>query len=143
MITGVRHTGIVVQDIQGALKFWVNLFGAKVLVDQVEAGNFISSLLGLNDVSVRTVKLDVGRESIIELLNFNSHASDSFWEGSPHTTGLTHIALNVVDIQALTVSLEAAGYRQVNQFSKDPLGKVKVCYVKGFEGLLLELVQTL
>jgi len=143
MIIGVRHTGIVVHDIEGALNFWIDLLGAKVLVDQIEQGEFISQLLGMEKVSVRTIKLDVGDGSVVELLSFDSHQNESTWAGQPYSTGITHIALNVLNIEKLTLNLQAAGYFQLNPFNVDPSGKVKVAYLKGYEGLLLELVQTL
>jgi len=143
MIIGVRHTGIVVHEIQGALYFWTNLLGAKVIVDQIEEGEFISQLLGMEKVIVRTVKLDTGGGTVVELLCFSSHKNESNWDGKPHSTGLTHIALNVSNIETLTLNLEAAGYFQMSPFKVDPSGKVKVAYLKGYEGLLLELVQTL
>jgi catechol 2,3-dioxygenase-like lactoylglutathione lyase family enzyme len=143
MIIGVRHTGIVVHDIEGALNFWTNLLGAKILVDQIEKGEFISLLLGIENVSVRTVKLDAGDGTVVELLSFRSHQDESMWTGKPYSTGITHVALNVSDIEKLTLNLEMAGYFQLNPFNVDPSGKVKVAYLRGYEGLLLELVQTL
>ena len=143
MIIGVRRTGIVVHDVEGALAFWINLLGAKILVDQIEEGEFISQLLGMEKASVRTVKLDSGDGTVIELLSFESHQNETIWAGKPYSTGITHVALNVSNIEELTSNLEAAGYFQLNPFNVDPSGKVKVAYLKGFEGLLLELVQTL
>jgi len=143
MIISIRHTGVVVRDIEGALNFWVQLLGAKILVDQIEEGEFISQLLGLKNVCLRTIKLDVGQETVVELLCFESHKNGFNWEGHPYSTGLTHIALNVSNIEKLTQRLEAKGYSQINPFKIAPSGRVKVAYLKGFEGLLLELVETL
>ena len=143
MITGVRHTGIVVSDIEPAIKFWVDLLGFKIQSDQLEEGDFIDSLLGLKNVSVRTVKLSAEDGTLIELLHFNSHKSLSKWGGNAYKTGLTHIALNVQDINYLVSTLELNGYSQFNKFQRSPNGKVKVCYLNGFEGLLIELVETL
>ena len=143
MIIGVRHTGIVVHDVEGALNFWTNLLGAKILVDQIEEGEFISQLLGIENVSVRTVKLDAGDGTVVELLSFGSHQNETTWTGKPYSTGITHIALNVSDIEKLTLNLEGAGYSQLNPYNVDPSGKVKVAYLRGYEGILLELVQTL
>jgi lactoylglutathione lyase len=143
MTIGVRHTGIVVSRIDGAIKFWTELLGFKVKVDQIEEGDFIDKLLGLSNVSVRTVKLSAQDGSMIELLQFNSHKSLSTWDGTAFKTGLTHVALNVKDI-FLTVSvLETNGYLKVNEIQKSLDQKVLVCYLNGYEGLLLELVQTL
>ena len=143
MITGVRHTGIVVQDIQGALDFWIRILGAKVITDQIEEGDFIEQLLGLEGVSVRTIKLDLGNKTVIELLKFYSHSSIKIWEGQPFSTGITHIALNVSNLNETTEILEKAGYSQINIFKVNPQNTVLVCYIRGFENILLELVQTL
>ena len=143
MINGVRHTGIVVNEIENAIKFWVNLLGFKVVVDQIEEGEFIDKLLGLENVLVRTVKLAAQDGSLVELLHFISHKSLPTWDGNPYKTGLTHIAFNVADISNVVSILEQNGYSQVNRYQKSPNGKVLVCYVKGFEGLLLELVEQL
>jgi len=143
MINGVRHTGIVVNEIENAIKFWVNLLGFKVITDQIEEGEFIDKLLGLNNVSVRTVKLAAQDGSLVELLHFISHKSLPTWDGNPYKTGLTHIAFNVTNISNVVSILEQNGYSQVNRYQKSLSGKVLVCYVKGFEGLLLELVEQL
>ena len=141
MISGVRHTGIVVSDIENAIKFWVDLLGFKIQTDQLEEGEFIDSLLGLKNVSVRTVKLSAENGTLVELLFFNSHKGLETWEGSPFKTGITHIALNVKNIDVLVSNLMHNGYNQINQYQKSPNGKVLVCYLVGFENVLLELVQ--
>ena len=143
MINGVRHIGIVVNDIENAIKFWVNLLGFKVVIDQIEEGEFIDKLLGLNNVSVRTVKLGAQDGSLVELLYFISHKSLPTWDGNAYKTGLTHIALNVKDISSTVSILELNGYNQVNRYQNSLNGKVLVCYVQGFEGLLIELVEEL
>ena len=91
MIKGVRHTGIVVNDIEGAINFWVELLGLKVVSNQVETGQFINRLLALDSVVVQTVKLVTKDESMIELLHFKSHSHNEYWEGSPYSKGLTHV----------------------------------------------------
>ena len=141
MISGVRHTGIVVSDIENAIKFWVDLLGFKIQTDQLEEGEFIDSLLGLKNVSVRTVKLSAENGTLVELLFFNSHKGLETWEGSPFKTGITHIALSVKNIDVLVSNLMHNGYNQINQYQKSPNGKVLVCYLVGFENVLLELVQ--
>lgn len=143
MITGIRHTGIVVCDIENAIKFWVDLLGFEVVTDQIEEGEFIDMLLGLSNTSVRTVKLAAQDKSVIELLCFTSHKSLSTWEGYPYKTGLTHIALNSKDISKTVLRLEKNGYLKINEIQRSPDGKVLVCYMSGFEGTLMELVEVI
>jgi catechol 2,3-dioxygenase-like lactoylglutathione lyase family enzyme len=139
----VRHTGIVVNDIKGAISFWVDLLGFEVVSNQVETGEFINRLLGLEGVSVQTVKLRAKDRTMIELLHFKSHSSEENWNGTPYKTGLTHIAFNTSDLPTLVTFLNSHGYYAVNEIEIAPSGKVKVCYLAGFEGILLELVETI
>jgi len=143
LIHGVRHTGIVVNDIKGAISFWVDLIGFEVVSNQVETGEFINRLLGLEGVSVQTVKLIAKDKTMIELLHFNSHPSKNVWGGSTFSTGLTHLALNVSDLDVLTDQLKLLGFLPLYEIQVSPNGKVRVCYIPVFEGLLLELVETL
>jgi catechol 2,3-dioxygenase-like lactoylglutathione lyase family enzyme len=124
MIIGIRHTGIVVNDIEGAIDFWVNLLGLKIVSNQVETGEFIDRVLALDSVVVQTVKLVAKDKSMIELLHFKSHSHNEFWEGSPFSKGLTHVALNVSNIVELTALLSKLGYQPLNEQQISPDGKV-------------------
>ena len=143
MIHGVRHTGIVVNDIKGAISFWVDLLGFEVVSNQVESGDFIDRLLGLQGVVVQTVKLIAKDKTMIELLHFESHPSEENWNGTPYKTGLTHIAFNTSDLSNLVSILNSHGYYAINGIETAPSGKVQVCYLIGFEGILLELVEVI
>ncbi len=138
----MRHTGIVVNDIKGAISFWVDLLGFEVVSNQIETGEFIDRLLGLQGVTVQTVKLVTRDKSMIELLHFESHPSKNVWDGSTYSVGLTHLALNVSDIDVLIDQLKLLGFLPLYETQLSPNGKVRVCYIPVFEGLLLELVET-
>jgi len=142
-MSGVRHTGIVVKNIEGAIEFWVDLIGFEIVSNQIESGEFIDHLLGLENVTVQTVKLAAIDRTMIELLNFKSHSHNEFWEGNPYSKGLTHVALNTSNISELTERLMNSGYLPINNVKISPDGKFLVCYIRTFEGLLLELVQTI
>ncbi len=137
----VRHTGIVVQDLEGAIKFWTEVLGFESINSQLEQGPFIENLLNLPDVQVHTVKLTCEGSSMIELLKFKSNPGESEWSGTVTSTGITHIALTVENIEELTEKLGLYGYKLLNPVRLSNSGEVYVCYAKTFEGLLLELVQ--
>jgi catechol 2,3-dioxygenase-like lactoylglutathione lyase family enzyme len=141
MIAGVRHTGIVVQDLEGAIKFWTELIGLKIAISQVEEGPFIENLIDLPGVKVHTVKLVCEDNSMIELLHFMHHTDKEQWGGKVYTTGITHIALNTKSIFELSRMLENHGYKILNPIRISNDGAVYACYMETFEGLLLELVQ--
>ena len=93
MITQIRHTGLVVADLESALCFWCNLLGFSIVKRMDESGPHINAMMGLQDVRVTTVKLAAPDGNLIELLHFNSHPDKPAWTGTPYSTGFTHIAL--------------------------------------------------
>ena len=54
--------------------------GFEIVSEQIESGEFIDHLLGLENVIVQTVKLAAIDRTLIELLNFKSHSHNEFWE---------------------------------------------------------------
>lgn len=143
MITQFRHIGIVVTDLDRAIAFWCETLGFTVIKQTEETGPFIDALLGLSDVRVTTSKLSGPDGNQVELLYFHSHADKSSWIGTPYSTGLTHIAFTVDDIDAEYKRLTEAGveFLALPQVSTD--GFAKVAYASGPEKLLLEFVEIL
>ena len=143
MANTTRHVGIVVKDIAKTSDFWVNLIGFQIHVDAIEQSPYIDELLGIENPGLRTVKLIDENDFIIELLEFSNYPSKENWVGNLATTGLTHIALTVNDLKTLTVKLKENGYELVSDIKNSPNGAVKVVFVRGPEGLMLELVEQL
>lgn len=143
MITQIRHTGLVVADLEAALHFWRDLLGFTVARQMDESGPHIDAMMGLRDVRVTTSKLIAPDGGMIELLYFHSHPDKPTWIGTPYSTGFTHIAMTVTDIDGLCRKLAAEGVTFFAPPQRSPDGKVKVTYCKGPEGVLLELVEIL
>ena len=141
MIAAIRHTGLVVADLDAALHFWCDVLGFTVLRRMDESGPQIDLMLGLMGVRVTTVKLAAPDKNLIELLHFQSHPDRPRWTGSPTSTGFTHIALTVDGLDSLCEKLIEAGvtFPAGPQVSAD--GSVRVIYAQGPEGVLLELVE--
>jgi catechol 2,3-dioxygenase-like lactoylglutathione lyase family enzyme len=141
MIKALRHVGLVVNDLNSSLNFWRDIMGFKVIRQLEEKGKNIDKVLGLKNVDVTTIKLSAPDGNVLELLRFNSHRSSSNWSGSPYSTGLTHIALTVQDMERTCQRLKKAGvtFPAEPQLSAD--GNVKVIYATGPEGVLIELVE--
>jgi catechol 2,3-dioxygenase-like lactoylglutathione lyase family enzyme len=140
MTNTTRHVGIVVKDIAKTTDFWTNLIGFKLHIDAIEQSPYIDELLGIPNPGLRTVKLIDENGFIVELLEFTNYPAKVIWEGSLATTGLTHIALTVDDLESLTTKLKENNYKFISEIKKSPNGAVKVVFVKGPEGLMLELV---
>lgn len=143
MISAIRHTGLVVTDLDRALHFWCDLLGFKVVKQMEESGSNIDAMMGLQDVRVTTAKLAAPDGFLLELLCFHSHPDKPRWEGTPYSTGFTHIALTVDDLDQLVSKLTQEGFSFPALPQHSPDGYAKVIYAKGPEGVLLELVEVL
>lgn len=143
MIRAIRHTGLVVADLERALHFWCDVLGFKVEKQMDESGNHVDAMMGLRDVRVTTAKLAAPDGNLIELLCFHSHPDQPRWDGTPYSTGFTHIALTVDDLDQLVSRLMLEGVSFPAPPQRSPDGYAKVIYAKGPEGILLELVEIL
>jgi catechol 2,3-dioxygenase-like lactoylglutathione lyase family enzyme len=143
MITQIRHTGLVVANLDAALHFWCDILGFRVSRRMEESGPHIDAMLGLEDVRLTTVKVIAPDNGMLELLYFNSHRDLPAWTGSPYSTGFTHIALTVHNIQEACLTLSRAGVTFAAPPQNSPDGAVRVTYGRGHEGVLLELVEVL
>ena len=138
-----RHVGIVVNDLEKNKDFWINTMSFKLHIEALEESPYIDELLAIKDPALKTVKLIDSKGFIIELLKFENYQVGNSWSGDLKTTGLTHIALTVDDLDGLVKGLIKDDYQTVSDIKVSPKGKVKVVFVKGPEGLLLELVEEL
>jgi catechol 2,3-dioxygenase-like lactoylglutathione lyase family enzyme len=135
--------GIVVNDLEKTKDFWINTLGFKLHIEAKEESPYIDELLAIRDPGLTTVKLIDKKGFIIELLKFESYQVGNSWSGDLKTTGLTHIALTVDNLNELVVKLKKQNYQPMSEIKTSPNKKVKVVFVRGPEGTILELVQEL
>ena len=135
--------GIVVNDLEKNKDFWINTMGLKLHIEALEESPYIDELLAIKDPALKTVKLIDSKGFIIELLKFENYQVGNSWSGDLKTTGLTHIALTVDNLDELVKVLIKNDYQTLSDIKVSPNGKVKVVFVKGPEGLMLELVEEL
>lgn len=141
MTISIRHVGLVVADLERSLKFWCETMGFVVSRQMEESGPHIDAIMGLKDVRVTTTKLADPNGNLLELLCFHSHPDKPRWEGKPYSTGLTHIALTVSNLDSLEIALGTSSFIFTDrpQISLDK--KVRVIYVRGPENVIIELVE--
>ena len=131
----------MVNDLERTRDFWINTLGFKLHIKAVEESPYIDELLDIKDPALTTVKLIDSKGFIIELLKFENHGVDDSWSGDLKTTGLTHIALTVNNLDELVDNLKSQNYEPLSEIKLSPNKKVKVVFVKGPEAIMLELVQ--
>jgi hypothetical protein len=123
--------------------FLVDNLGFECWIDQIESGTFVSNLIGIPETTVRTVKLKDKTSGVIELLYFISPSDnlESKHEKTPNSHGITHIALQVDSLDRRIESLSKIGYFPINPAALSQSGEAKVCYLRGPEQVLFELVE--
>ena len=70
MISGFRHIGLVVTNLEESKEFWCDLLGFKLVKQMEESGPHIDAMMGLVDVRVTTAKIKCPDGMILELLYF-------------------------------------------------------------------------
>ena len=115
----------------------------KLHIEALEESPYIDELLDIKDPALKTVKLIDSKGFIIELLKFENYQVGNSWSGDLKTTGLTNIAITVDNLDELIERLIKDNYQTVSDIKVSPNRKVKVVFVKGPEGLMLELVEEL
>ena len=138
----IRHTGIVVKDMEKCIDFYVNNFNFKIEKDQIEQGKYIDIFLGLSNTKVRTVKMSLNDNHMIELLKFYSHPSE---KNASFITdvGCSHFAMTIKDADLLYKKLKKQNIEIINKPRLSPDGLVKVFFCKDHDGTWLELVEEL
>jgi catechol 2,3-dioxygenase-like lactoylglutathione lyase family enzyme len=136
-----RHVGIVVKDLEKTRDFWINTLGFNLHIEAKEESPYVDELLAIKDPILTTVKLIDSTGFIIELLKFENYQVENSWSGDLKTTGLTHIALTVGNLNELVNKLKKQNYQPLSEIKTSPNNKVKVVFVKGPEALMLELVE--
>jgi len=143
MILKTRHTGLVVKNISASIAFYEGL-GLKVWKREIEKGDFISKVVGLQDAEIETAKLKISDGSLLELLEYRSHPTiymNTNYEPNKH--GCSHIAFSVDDIEETAEIIIKLGGSVVNEPAISKNGSVKVMYCYDLEGILIELVEEL
>ena len=125
LVTGYRHTGIIVKDMKKSLYFYRDVLELEEIQDYSDDSDFINTVLGINGASIRMVKLKSKDGNIIELLKYNNHQTDKI-EAPFYNVGICHIAFTVNDINKMYKKIERDGFEII---SKPLLGSEKIAKV--------------
>ena len=142
MISNIRHTGIVVKDLEKSLNFYRDMLGFQISKQMEETGNCLEAILALKGVKITTVKMMAPDKQMIELLQYQSHIKKEELR-EICDIGISHIALTVSDLDSDYEKLRKKGiqFNAPPQISDD--GHVKVTFCRAPEGTFIELVEVL
>ena len=141
MIKAVRHTGIVVRDLEKMVNFYCEL-GFIVNNKSNEQGSFIDQVTGLKEADLDWVKLKAPDGYLLELLQYHSHPENlKISKQKSNKLGCSHMAFTVDNIEIICQKISQLGGSIVNLPALTRDKKVKVAYCHDLEGVLMELVE--
>ncbi|WP_317966714.1 VOC family protein [Sporosarcina oncorhynchi] len=143
MIRRIDHVGVIVNDLAAAKDFFLNL-GLDVLGEaevDVEV-EWIEREMGLTDFRKMIVMLGTqDGETTLELVKFHTLSDEKeFQQHFPTTLGVSHIAFAVENIEVVVAKLKKSGAELLGEI-KTYENIIKLCYVRGPEGIVLELAE--
>ena len=142
MIKDIRHTGIVIDDLEASLYFYRELLGFQIVKQMEEAGDYIDNISSLRNVRITTVKMASPSGQMIELLKYHSHPAQQ--KGREiYEIGISHIAFTVDDLDIEYERLRGKGIQFNSTPQLSPDGYAKVAFCRAPEGTLIELVEGL
>lgn len=143
-INRMDHVGINVRDVEKAKAFFVDL-GLEVLGEMDMEGEWVGNIIGLKNVQDRIVMLGVpGGAPAIELVQFHSPLDEKGPQPSwANTLGMRHLCFETDDVEAIVATLKQKHGAELMGVIHDYENVYRLCYVRGPEGIIVELAQPL
>jgi catechol 2,3-dioxygenase-like lactoylglutathione lyase family enzyme len=142
-IKKMEHVGIVVDDLPAAIEFFTEL-GLEPRGQGDVEGPWVERIIALDDVKAEIAMLRTpDGHGEIELVKFHSPPAELGDQQAPsNTPGLRHLSFLVEDIDTVVADLQARGTELVGELVRYE-DSYRLCYVRGPEGIIIELVEAL
>jgi catechol 2,3-dioxygenase-like lactoylglutathione lyase family enzyme len=137
----IDHVGIVVNDLSAAKAFFLD-FGLELQGEVIVEGEWVDNVVGLDDVkaSIAMLRTPDG-EANIELTQFYRPTGEKdIQRPLANTPGIRHIVFVVKDFEAVVAKLKKQGAEIVGTLQNYE-DTYKLCYIRGPEGIILELAE--
>ena len=137
----IDHVSVNVDDLPAAKAFFLDL-GLELQGEGTMEGALLDRVIGLKGAktSFAWFRAPDGQTSI-ELVKYRTPADEQgIQHPLPNTLGIRHIAFAVDDLEAVVATLKEKGTETFSEI-QDYEGTYKLCYVRGPEGMILELAE--
>ena len=133
------HVGVVVDDLDAVAAFFLDL-GFEREGGALVEGETVDKINGIDGVRAEVVMVRAPDGSgKLELVKYHTPANNEGVHSSPaNRLGFRHIAIEVNDIDTIVGGLRGKGFETVGEVS-DYEGLYRLCYIRGPEGLIVEL----
>ena len=143
MIQRMDNVGIVVDDLEAAIAFFVEL-GLELEGEATVEGRWVDRIVGLDGVrsDIAMMRTPDGH-SRLELMQVPRAAGDHAEPNAPvNTLGIRRIMFAVDDIEDVLARLQAHGAELVGEVVQYE-DAYRLCYVRGPEGIIVALAEQL
>ena len=132
------HVGVVVEDLAAAIDFFVEL-GLELQGEWSAEGGWVDRVIGLEGVRADCAMLQTpDGHARVELSKFHSPPAEGGDGHAPsNAPGIRHLTFAVDDLDAAVEGRELVG--EVENYEDI----YKLCYVRGPEGIIVELAEEL
>jgi catechol 2,3-dioxygenase-like lactoylglutathione lyase family enzyme len=139
----IDHIGINVLDLDAAKAFFTDL-GFTIAGESSMEGELLDKVIGLKNAQTEFVMLQAPDGQLnIEVIKYH-HPVDS--EGirvlPANTLGMRHLCFEVDDVEEIIASLKQKGHELVGELQTYE-NVWKLCYIRGPEGIIVELAERL
>ena len=140
-VRSLDHVGIVVDDLEAATEFFLDLGLEREGAASVQ-GEWVENIIGLKDVQEDVVMVRTPDGSgKLELIKFHTPADNEGPSASAaNRLGIRHIAFVVDDLNAIVDKLQRQGMNTVGKV-QDYEDLYRLCYIRGPEGIIVELAE--
>jgi catechol 2,3-dioxygenase-like lactoylglutathione lyase family enzyme len=141
-VTSFVHIGLVVEDLDETIRF-LALLGFDCSKPATFSGGWIGRIIGLENVTVEVVMARAPDGSEFEVVRFHSPCAGA-QEPAPaaNRPGLRHVAFKVDNVRGVVDRVREGGWDTVGEIV-DFESTFLLCYVRGPEGLIVELAERL
>ena len=139
----MEHVGIVVDDLGAATEFFVQL-GLELQGEGSVEGDWADRIVGLEGVRAELAIMETpdghGR---LELTKFHAPPGPAGDPRPPaNAPGIRHLLFAVDDIDAAVADLQARGVELIGEVVRYE-DSYRICYIRGPEGIIIELAERL
>lgn len=141
MIKTLNHAGFVVRNLEGAVAFYRDVVGLRMLDQFERSGSSISQVVGYENARLRIAKMAAeGEEHFLELIEYAHPSSRERASEERAIIGGCHVAFMVDDIRETFERVVSNGAMQMNPPAQIAEGRW-ACYLQDPEGNWIEFIQ--
>jgi catechol 2,3-dioxygenase-like lactoylglutathione lyase family enzyme len=140
-VNRLEHVGVVVDDLEAATEFFLDIGLEREQATSVQ-GEWVDNVVGLSDVRADVVIVRTPDGSgKLELTKFHAPADDQAPQAlAANRLGIRHILFVVEGLTEIVDRLREKGIHLVGKI-QDYEGTFRLCYVRGPEGIIVELAE--